>query len=163
MTAWVGLNHFWVWQQQCMLNMSAVWSCYGLFYKHFLLEKVTQCVWWHLQVKAHSNSICSNQYLAGVIRVIELLGLWQLGACKSHNNRAFYHTKSSNNGWSSEDEELNFFLLFFDFYDVFGWMLNLSCSRWTFLQTEISKTLCLHMATSYMQTLHGWKHKSMER
>lgn len=36
---------------------------------------VIQCVWWYLQVKAHANSICSDQYLAGVIGVVELLGL----------------------------------------------------------------------------------------
>ena len=34
----------------------------------------------YLQVEAHANGICCNQDLARVIRVIELLGLGQLGA-----------------------------------------------------------------------------------
>lgn len=45
-----------------------------------------RCAGQHLQVKTHSYSIGSNQYLAGVIRVIKLLGLRQLGACSSHSN-----------------------------------------------------------------------------
>lgn len=54
---------------------------FNILFKLFLKEKeennliIIQCVCWYLQVKAHSNSICSNQYLAGVIGVIELLGL----------------------------------------------------------------------------------------
>lgn len=42
---------------------------------HLLLGKAIQCARRHLQVKAHSNGICSHQYLAGVVGVIELLGL----------------------------------------------------------------------------------------
>lgn len=34
-----------------------------------------------LQVEAHANSICSNQDVARVIRVIELFSLGQFGAC----------------------------------------------------------------------------------
>lgn len=44
-------------------------------------------VWRHLQVKTHSNSICSNQDFTGVIGVIELFGLWQFGTCESQNNK----------------------------------------------------------------------------
>lgn len=122
---------------------------------HLLKEKgkiliiVTQCAWWYLQVKAHANSICSHQYVAGVIRVIELLGLWQLGACKSHNNRAWspshslgliYRSKSSNNGWWNNYAQQKF-LLFLDFLWCF----------WTKVEFKLKpmNRLFPHMTTSY--------------
>lgn len=48
-------------------------------YDLYCVKKISgsgiQYVRGYSQIEAHSNSICSNQNLAGVIRIIELLGL----------------------------------------------------------------------------------------